>query len=73
MSRLSTLLSLIDLAIDVIVFSRWLGKYHYDILKRIADAGKPYVIDVTAAVLSHKADVKRTIPPSAPELFVSQP
>ncbi len=31
---------------DVIVFSRWLGKYHYDILKRIADAGKPYVIDV---------------------------
>ena len=31
---------------DVVVFSRWLGKLHYDILKRIADAGKPYVIDV---------------------------
>lgn len=31
---------------DVIIFSRWLGKYHYDVLKRIADAGKPYVIDV---------------------------
>jgi hypothetical protein len=25
---------------DVIVFSRWLGKYHYDVLKRIADAKK---------------------------------
>jgi glycosyltransferase involved in cell wall biosynthesis len=31
---------------DVIVFSRWLGKLHYDVLKRIADAGKPYVMDV---------------------------
>jgi len=37
----------IDLApYDVVVFSRWLGKYQYDVLKRIADAGKPYVIDV---------------------------
>lgn len=37
----------IDLApYDVVVFSRWLGKYHYDVLKRIADAGKPYVIDI---------------------------
>lgn len=31
---------------DVIVFSRWLGKNQYDVLKRITDAGKPYVIDV---------------------------
>lgn len=31
---------------DVIVFSRWLGKHHYDVLKKVADAGKPYVIDV---------------------------
>jgi len=37
----------VDLApYDVIVFSRWLGKNQYDVLKRITDAGKPYVIDV---------------------------
>lgn len=37
----------VDLApYDVIVFSRWLGQQHYDVLKRITDAGKPYVIDV---------------------------
>ena len=26
---------------DLVVFSRWLGKYQYDVLKRIADARKP--------------------------------
>jgi len=37
----------VDLApYDVIVFSRWLGKNQYDVLKRITNAGKPYVIDV---------------------------
>ena len=31
---------------DLIVFNRWLGPYHYDILKKIAKAKTPYVIDV---------------------------
>ena len=31
---------------DVIVFSRWLGAKHYDVLKKIADSGTPYVVDI---------------------------
>jgi len=31
---------------DVIIFSRWLGAKHYDVLKKIADSGTPYVVDI---------------------------
>ena len=31
---------------DVIIFSRWLGTKHYDVLKKIADSGTPYVVDI---------------------------
>jgi glycosyltransferase involved in cell wall biosynthesis len=31
---------------DVIIFSRWLGARHYDVLKKIADSGTPYVVDI---------------------------
>lgn len=31
---------------DLIIFSRWLGDKHYDVLKKIADSGKPYVVDI---------------------------
>ena len=31
---------------DVIIFSRWLGSKHYDVLKKIADSGTPYVVDI---------------------------
>ena len=31
---------------DVVVFSRWLGAKHYDVLKKIADSGTPYVVDI---------------------------
>jgi glycosyltransferase involved in cell wall biosynthesis len=30
----------------VIIFSRWLGAKHYDVLKKIADSGTPYVVDI---------------------------
>ena len=33
-------------AFDVIIFSRWLGAKHYDVLKKIADSGTPYVVDI---------------------------
>jgi glycosyltransferase involved in cell wall biosynthesis len=33
-------------AFDVIIFSRWLGSKHYDVLKKIADSGTPYVVDI---------------------------
>ena len=33
-------------AFDVIIFSRWLGARHYDVLKKIADSGTPYVVDI---------------------------
>ena len=33
-------------AFDVIIFSRWLGGKHYDVLKKIADSGTPYVVDI---------------------------
>ena len=31
---------------DLIIFSRWLGTKHYDVLKKIADSGTPYVVDI---------------------------
>ena len=31
---------------DVIIFARWLGAKHYDVLKKIADSGTPYVVDI---------------------------
>jgi glycosyltransferase involved in cell wall biosynthesis len=33
-------------AFDVVIFSRWLGSKHYDVLKKIADSGTPYVVDI---------------------------
>ena len=30
----------------MIIFSRWLGAKHYDVLKKIADSGTPYVVDI---------------------------
>ena len=31
---------------DLIIFSRWLGEYHYDVLKMIAQSGTKYIVDV---------------------------
>lgn len=31
---------------DLIIFSRWLGTKHYDVLKKIADSDTPYVVDI---------------------------
>lgn len=31
---------------DLVIFSRWLGAKHYDVLKKIADSGTPYVVDI---------------------------
>lgn len=31
---------------DVVIFSRWLGNYQYDVLKKITDSGTPYVVDI---------------------------
>jgi len=33
-------------AFDVIIFSRWLGAKHYDVLKKIVDSDTPYVVDI---------------------------
>lgn len=33
-------------AYDLIIFSRWLGEKHYDVLKKIAQSGTKYAVDV---------------------------
>ncbi len=42
-----TMMNLVDFKnYDLVVFNRWLGKHHYDILKKIAQAKTPYIVDV---------------------------